>query len=386
MSDLALQRPTWAEISLENLGFNFRSVRNFIGDSVKYMAVVKADAYGHGAVECARRLEREGIDWFGVALPQEGVELRQAGIRKLILCLGSFWPGQEDLLLDNHITPVIFDIRKASLFDRAAFIRGVVADVHIKIDTGMGRVGVRPDELDEFLERLAVMRNIRVVGVMTHFSAADNPSDDQFTGQQIERFESSVAKFRARGFNPVYLDLANSPGAIVHPASRGNLVRLGGILYGLGDDVLPPEAEKPPLKPVMSLHTRIAHLKTVPAGESLGYGRTFVTRRESLIATLPIGYQDGLPRSLSNIGEVIVKGRNAAIVGRVSMDWTIVDVTDVPDVAVDDEVIIFGGTEPGSIKAETVARQAGTISYEITCGISKRVPRIYVDGKEKRLV
>ncbi len=386
MSDLVLQRPTWAEIDLDSLAFNFRSVKKFIGDDIKVMAVVKAEAYGHGAVECARLLEREGIDWFGVALPQEGVELRESGIRKLILCLGSFWEGQEELLLDNHITPVIFDIRKAALFDRAAMGRGAVADIHIKIDTGMGRVGVRPDELGGFIDRLAVMRNIRVAGLMTHFAAADNASEDWFTELQIERFESAVAKFRARGFNPIYLDLANSPGAIAHPASRGNLVRLGGILYGLGDDVLPPGAEKPALRPVMSLHTRIAHLKTVPAGESLGYGRTFVTARDSRIATLPIGYQDGLPRSLSNVGEVIVRGQTAPIVGRVSMDWTIIDVTGVSGTAVDDEVLIVGESGPALIKAETVARLADTISYEITCGISKRVPRIYVDGKEKRLV
>lgn len=382
MFDFSLHRPTWAEIDLDNLSFNFHSVKRFIGDEIKIMAVVKADAYGHGAVECARRLEREGIDWFGVALPMEGVELRRAGVRKLILCLGSFWPGQESLLLDNHITPVLFNIERASLFDRAAIDRGVIADVHVKIDTGMGRVGVRIDELDRFLDKLAVMKHIRVAGVMTHFAAADKTSEDEFTDLQIERFESAVAKFRAHGLNPIYLDLANSRGAVAHPSSRGNLVRLGGILYGLGDDVLPPEAAKPDLKPVMSLRTRIAHLKHVPKGESLGYGRTYVTKRDSLIATLPIGYQDGLPRLLSNVGQVSIGGIKAPIVGRVSMDWTIIDATDLGTVRIGDEVVIFGT----GIKAETVARQADTISYEITCGISRRVPRIYVEGKEKRMV
>jgi alanine racemase len=242
------------------------------------------------------------------------------------------------------------------------------------------------DELEPFLDKLAVMRHLRVAGVMTHFAAADNKSEDEFTNLQIERFESTVARFRAHGFSPIYLDLANSPGAVAHPASRGNLVRLGGILYGLGDDVLPPESEKPPLRPVMSLKTRIAHLKIVPVGESLGYGRTFRTTRDSVIATLPIGYQDGLPRLLSNKGEVIVRDRKVPIVGRVSMDWTIIDVTDVPGAALDDEVLIFGESRSTAIKAEEVARKAETISYEITCGISKRVPRIYVEGNEKRLV
>lgn len=382
MFDFSLHRPTWAEIDLDNLSFNFHSAKRFIGEDIKIMAVVKADAYGHGAVECARRLEREGIDWFGVALPMEGVELRRAGIRKLILCLGSFWPGQESLLLDNHITPVIFNADRASLFDRAALDRGVIADVHVKIDTGMGRVGVRMDELERFLDKISVMNHIRVAGVMTHFAAADNSSENEFTELQIERFEACVARFRAHGFNPIYLDLANSPGAVAHPNSRGNLVRLGGILYGLGDDVLPPETEKPELRPVMSIRTRVAHLKRVPAGESLGYGRTFVTNRDSVIATLPIGYQDGLPRLLSNVGGVSIGGAKAPIVGRVSMDWTIIDVTDLGAVNIGDEVIVFGG----EIKAETVARQADTISYEITCGISRRVPRIYVEGEEKRMV
>jgi alanine racemase len=380
-----IQRPTWAEIDLDALAFNFHSVKTFIGPDVRMMAVVKADAYGHGAVECARRLEREGIDWFGVALPQEGVELRKAGIRKLILCLGGFWPGQEEMLLDNLVTPAVFDAGRATLFDRAAMRRGTVADIHVKIDTGMGRVGLRIDELERFLDKLSVMKNLRVAGLMTHFAVADRASENEFTARQIELFELSLAKFRARGFNPIYLDLANSPGAVAHPASHGNLVRVGGILYGLGDDVLPPEAEKPDLKPVMALRTQIAHLKRVPRGETLGYGRTFVCGRDSVIATLPIGYQDGLPRLLSNNGEVIVRGTRAPIAGRVSMDWTIVDVTDVPDVSLGDEVTVFGVAGADRIKAESVARASGTISYEITCGISRRVPRVYVEGHEKRL-
>lgn len=383
MPDIVLQRPTWAEIDLDNLAYNFRSTKDFIGGDARIMAVVKADAYGHGAVECARRLEREGIDWFGVALPEEGVELRRAGITKLILCLGSFWPGQEGLLFDNHITPVVFNADRASLFDRAAASRGLVADIHVKIDTGMGRVGVRPDELDGFVERLAVMRNIRVAGLMTHFSAAD--SDPAYTRLQIDRFDDAVAKFRSKGLNPVYFDLANSPGAIAHPESRRNLVRLGGILYGLGDDVLPAGAARPALRPVMSLRTRIAHLKRVGRGESLGYGHTFTTKRDSVIATLPIGYQDGLPRTLSNIGRTAVNGTAAPIVGRVSMDWTIIDVTDVRTVALDDEVIVFGDRNGIAPKAEEVAHQAGTISYEITCGISRRVPRVFIEAGERRL-
>jgi alanine racemase len=375
------QRPTWSEINLDNLAFNFRSVKDFVGDQYKYMAVVKADAYGHGSIECAKRLEAEGIDWFGVALPEEGVELRKSGIRKLILCLGSFWSGQEHFLLNYNVTPVIYQIEKAEIFDRAAKERGTVADVHIKIDTGMGRIGVRFDEVSEFAEKLKRFDNLRIEGVMTHFAAADNLSENEFTNEQIRRFYESVKTFEEKGFRPAYNDLANSPGAVAHASSRGNLVRIGGILYGLGGDVLPDGIAKPELKPVMNLKTQIAHLKRVPKGETLGYSRTFTTERDSLIATIPIGYQDGYTRRLSNCGEVIVRGNIAPVVGRISMDWTIIDVTDVPEASIGDEVILIGEENDLKIRAEDLACKTGTISYEITCGIDRRVPRRYVGSK-----
>lgn len=345
------------------------------------MAVVKADGYGHGAVECARRLEKEGIDWFGVALPEEGIKLRQNGISKPILCLGSFWEGQENLLIDYNLTPVVFQHEKAHLFNQTAFSRGTIADIHIKIDTGMGRVGIRFDEVSEFADKLKFFKNLRIAGLMTHFANADNLQDLEFTNLQIQRFSDAVAIFRNKGFHPVYLDMANSPGAIAHPLSRGNLVRLGGVLYGLCGDVLPKEIELPELKPVMSLTTRIAFLKKVPKGETLGYGRTYQTKRDSLIATIPLGYHDGLRRALSNRGMVIVHGKFAPIVGRVSMDWTILDVTDIENVKVGDEVIIIGEQNGVRITAEDLARQAETISYEITCGISQRVRRKYVGSQ-----
>ncbi|MEO8041277.1 MAG: alanine racemase, partial [Acidobacteriota bacterium] len=287
MSEIISQRPTWAEINLDNLAFNFRSVKKFIGSETKYMAVVKADAYGHGAVECAKRLEAEGVDWFGVALPEEGVELRKAGIRKLILCLGGFWDGQETLALNYGLTPVIFQIQKAATLNSAAARRGTDISIHVKIDTGMGRVGVRFDEVAEFADQLKALTHLRLEGLMTHFAAADDLAQTDFTNLQIERFHTAVAIFREKGFTPAYLDLANSPGAVAHPASRSNLVRLGGVLYGLGGDVLPSGIDRPELKPVLSLHTRVAHLKTVPAGETVGYGRTFTAGMDSRIATIP---------------------------------------------------------------------------------------------------
>lgn len=372
------QRPTWTEIDLDNLAFNFNSVKQFVGRDVKYMAVVKADAYGHGAVECARRLEAEGIDWFGVALPEEGIELREAGVRKLILCLGSFWAGQEHQILNYNLTPVIYQIEKAAILNSAASARGTIANIHVKIDTGMGRIGVRYNEVEAFVRQLREFPNLRLEGLMTHFASADDLGENDFTALQIERFDRSVRLFEENGFRPIYKDLANSPGAILHPESRQTMVRLGGVLYGLGGDVLPKEAPQPELKPVMSLRSRIAHLKTVPEGETLGYSRTFRTEIDSVIATVPIGYDDGYPRTLSNTGRAIVGGAYVPVVGRVSMDWILLDVSNVPNVKLDDEVILIGEKDVQRIDAEELAKKTGTISYEITCGINRRVVRLYL--------
>jgi alanine racemase len=377
MSATTSYRPTWAEIDLDNLAFNFRSVRDFVGRNLKYMAVVKADAYGHGAVECARRLEREGADWFAVALPEEGVELRQAGIRKLVLCLGGFWDAGESVALNYNLTPVIFQIDKARALNEAAKSRGTDVAIHVKVDTGMGRIGVRYDQVPEFAEDLRQLDHLRLEGVMTHFAVADDLAQSDFTNAQIRRFDDAVTAFREKGFNPSYLDLANSPGAVGHPASRGNMVRLGGVLYGLGGDVLPREIEKPELRPVMSLQTRIAHLKRVPAGETIGYGRTFTTETESLIATVPIGYADGYSRSLSNVGRAILRGSCVPVAGRISMDWTTLDVSSVKDAKVGDRVTLIGHDGDARITAEDIALATGTISYEVTCSIDRRVPRVF---------
>ena len=377
------QRPTWAEIHLNNLAFNLRSVRNFLGNSVDVLAVVKANAYGHGALRCSQRLEAEGIQWFGVAIPEEAVELRKGGIRGQILCMGGFWPGQEHLILQHDITPVVYRIDAARSLNDAAQAFGRSQRVHIKIDTGMGRIGLRYDEVESFLDELKEFRALSVEGLMTHFAAADDLGQNAFTALQSERLYDALSKFKAAGFDPSIVDLANSPGAIAHREYKGDLIRLGGVLYGLGGDVLPREIPIPELKPVLSLHSRIAHIKNVPAGESLGYGRTFSTSRHSMIATVPIGYDDGYQRSLSNNSRVIVNGRYAPVVGRISMDWTIVDVTDVPNAAVGDAVLLIGLDKSGlSIFAEELAAASKTISYEITCGISSRVPRIFLQSDD----
>lgn len=380
MPETSEYRPTWTEINLNNLAFNFHSVKKFIGGKVEYMAVVKADGYGHGAIRCAKRLEAEGVDWLGVALPEEGFVLREHGIKTPILCLGSFWQEQANLLIENTLTPVVYRIPQAENLNDAAANKNIIFPIHIKIDTGMGRIGVRFDQVAEFAEKLRKFKNLRVEGIMTHFAAADNLDENDFTNLQVKRFYDSVKVFESKGFQFKYQDLANSPGAIAHENTRGNMVRLGGILYGLGGDVLPKEIIKPELKPVLSLYSRIAHLKKVPKGETLGYSRTFITERDSLIATIPIGYQDGYRRSLSNKSRVILNDRYVPIVGRISMDWTILDVTDVPDAKVNDEVILIGESRDLKVSAEDLAQFADTISYEITCGISRRVNREYVEG------
>ena len=374
----ASQRPTWAEIDLDALAANLQMVRRVTGPRVEVMAVVKADAYGHGAVACARRLARAGADWFAVALPEEGGELRAAGVTQPILCLEGFWAGQAELCLRERLTPLIFRLDAAAEFDRAARAAGVVADIHVKIDTGMGRLGVRDEEAGEFARALQELMHLRVTGLMTHFAAADDPARVNFTAEQMARFRAACAVFQMFGHEPAYEYMANSAAAFAYSAARGNLVRPGGVLYGLWRDVLPPDADGSFLRPVMSVRTRITLLKWIARGETLGYGCTFTAARPTLVATLPIGYMDGYPRALSNRGRVIIRGHYAPVVGRVSMDLTMVDVTDVPGVAQDDVVTLMGTDGALTLPAEELAQACGTISYEITCGISRRVPRQYL--------
>jgi alanine racemase len=375
------RRPTWAEIDLDALAENLLVIRAEVGRDVSVMAAVKANAYGHGAVPCALRLEMEGVDWFGVAMPEEGIELRQAGVSKPILCLGGFWAGQETACLQQRLTPVVYRLDMIAALDRAAQEAGVVADVHVKIDTGMGRLGVRRDDVRQFCESLLRFRSVRVDGLMTHLAAADDPAQEDFTNDQLKRFQQAINVFRERGFAPTFVHAANSAAAFAFPKARGNIVRPGGTLYGFRRDVLPPKFEASHLLPVMSLRSRIMLLKSVGRGEKLGYGCTFETTRPSRIATVPIGYDDGYRRGLSNRGRVIVGGTFAPVVGRVSMDLTLIDVTDVPGVSLNDQVTLLGSDGALSITAEDLAELAGTISYEITCGISARVPRTYLENK-----
>ena len=381
-TELTGHRPTWAEIHLSNLVTNFRTVKTRVGSEISVMAVVKANAYGHGAIACAKRLASEGTDWFGVALPEEGIELRDSGIAQPILCLGGFWQDQAALCIQQRLTPVVYRIDTLRSLNQAASEAGIVADVHLKVDTGMGRLGVRFDQLNDFLAAVGELKNIRIDGLLTHFAAADDATCQPLTHDQIRRFNDTVSMVRQNSNNPTYLHLANSAGIYGVREGWGNMVRPGGVLYGLWRDVLPMSAGDPDLKPVMSLHSRISLLKWVPPGETIGYGCTFEASRRSLIATVPVGYHDGYMRGLSNRAHVIVRQSYAPLVGRVSMDLTLVDVTGIDGVQVDDKVTLLGFDEPGSelnVTAEDLARIAGTLSYEVTCGVGSRVPRIFVD-------
>lgn len=374
------QRPTWAEIDLDALASNFRLIRARVSPNIAIMAVVKANAYGHGAVRCAQRLAAEGSDQFGVALPEEGVELRSANITRPIVCLAGFWDGQAALCIQHQLTPVLFRLDQIEAINVAARDAGLIADVHVKVDTGMGRLGVRFDQLTEFVAQLGRFQHIRIDGLMTHFAAADDPSCQPLTEVQVKRFDDAVRLFRDNGYQPRHFHLANSAGVFGHPETWGNLVRPGGVLYGMWRDVLPPRSKEVQLRGVMSLYSRIILLKWVPEGETLGYGCTFEVSRKTRVATVPIGYHDGYMRGLSNRAHVIVRSTYAPVVGRVSMDLTLIDVTNVPEAELGDEVTLLGHDHTRSgreVTAEDLAKVAGTLSYEVTCGISDRVPRIY---------
>ena len=362
-SEISGHRPTWAVIDLNSLAVNFHIVKERVGPDVKVMAVVKANAYGHGSVECARRLEKESADWFGVALPEEGVDLRTAGITKPILCLAGFWQGQESVCLQQKLVPVVYRFDMIEAFDRAARDRGVVADVHVKVDTGMGRLGVRFDEVSDFIAALKKFQNISIDGLMTHFAAADEPSCGPLTRDQIQRFKNIVAAFRERGYEPSYRHLANSAAIFAQPDACGNMVRPGGVLYGLWRDILDPSHRDEKFQPVMSFHSRISLLKWVPQGETVGYGCTFEASSKTLVATIPVGYDDGYMRALSNRGHAIIRGVYATVIGRISMDLTLIDVTNVAGVQVNDEVILLGRDGDLAVSAEDLARTAGTLSY-----------------------
>lgn len=372
-TSLSSGRPTIAEINLRALEFNYQQIKKRIPKGVSILAVVKADAYGHGALPISLRLEKLGVEYLGVAISDEGVELRKGGVRVPILIFGGVFQDDAEEIIRHGLTPVIFDIGSLKRLSRAAEKRRQKARVHLKVDTGMGRLGVPFELSPSFLKELKKYPGIEIEGILSHFSMTDG--EEAYTAEQWRKYQEIVALTRGIGISSRYLHMASSATLTAFPSYSGNLVRPGIMLYGSYPS--PAIENRIELKPVLTLKTRIHFLKSVPPGSRISYGGTFVTKRESLIATLPIGYADGYSTYLSNQGEVLIRGKRAPVVGRVCMDLTMVDVTEVPKVSLEDEVVLIGKQGRDQITADEIAKKIGSIPYEVLCSVGKRVPRVY---------
>jgi alanine racemase len=388
-------RPVWAEVSASALTHNLQAIRNYVNPADEkrktprlVLSIVKGNGYGHGGPRVAQILEKAGSDWFGVTSASEGIEVRKAGIRKPILVLTSFWPGEEEHLLKHNLTPVVHRCDQLAALDKAAAKRARREPFafHLKIDTGMNRLGIAPGDVDCFSGQLAKCRNLHLGGVLTHFASSEAfvPSaQGEQTREQEEHFFVALERLRALGVDPGIVHLANSAAIAARPETWADMVRPGVILYGYhpGYDPAEMRAEserKLPLKPVMSLRTRIISLRRIPAGSGVGYGAKFITERPSVIGVLAAGYGDGIHRSLGGRGCVLVRGKLAPIVGIVSMDVTMVDLTEVAGVEMGEAVTVYGVDGEHTHPANQVARGIGTVTSDLLCAVSARVPRVYV--------
>jgi alanine racemase len=353
------------------------------------LSIVKGNGYGHGGPQVAKILEKAGSDWFGVTCTNEGIDVRKAGVRKPILVLTSFWPGEETNLLKHDLTPVVHRCEQLEPLDRAAARkRGRKPfSFHLKIDTGMNRLGIATTDVDCFARQLAKCKHLALGGVLTHFASSEAfapaPQGRQSSDQE-ERFYSALARLRKLGIDTGIVHLANSAAIAARPDSWADMVRPGVILYGYHPGYDPPEMREEaerrlPLKPVMSLRTRIISLRRVPAGAGVGYGAKFIAPRPSVIAVLAAGYGDGIHRSLSNgKGSVMIRGKLAPVIGIVSMDVTMIDVTEIEAAAIGDVVTIYGVDGEHIHPANAVARGIGTVTSDLLCAVTQRVPRVYV--------
>jgi alanine racemase len=362
------------------LAFNLNQVQSLVGNGTNILAVVKANAYGHGAVDIVRELDELGVEFFGVAFVQEGVELRNAGIKKPIFILGGILPFQFREIFSLELTPVIASLDLArSLHAEAERQRKRLA-VHVKIDTGMNRLGVPYVQAEDFFTALRKFDRLEIEGILSHFSSADlkDQKSLECTHEQAERFRETLRRIRASGFDPPLVHMANSSAIMEGVIPELTMVRAGLMLYG----AYPSNHLRTvvPLRPVMALKTRVMHIKSLPPGVPVSYSRTFHTQRESRIAVLAIGYADGYHHGLSNRGKVLIQGREAPVAGSICMDLTLVDVTEIPEIKEGDEAVLFGSQEGQRILVEDVAHWAGTIPYEVLCGLGPRVLRTYHRG------
>jgi alanine racemase len=377
--DVEHLRPTRAEIDLGNLEHNFKQIRRIISPKAKICAVVKAEAYGHGAFEVAQSLISCGVFCLSVAVIDEAIELRQNGIKAPILILGFTPEDQFDKIIEHDIIQTVYSTKSARILSEAAANKGKKVKVHIKLDTGFNRIGYQLDDssLNE-IKKLFELKNLQIEGIYTHFARADE-ADNVFTMEQFRKFMTIVDILEGDGFDIPIRHTANSAAIIEFPYTHLDMVRPGIILYGL----YPSEkinTSRINLKPVMSVKTKVSNIKTLPKGKSIN---SFITNRQSIIATLPVGYADGYSRRLSNKAEVLINGQRVPVVGRICIDECMVDVTDITSgVQVGDDAVLFGSMGNQVISVEELAMKMGTINYEVICAISMRVPRIYIkDGK-----
>jgi alanine racemase len=375
-------RPTVVEIDLAALRHNYSLVKETVPQGCGILAVVKADAYGHGFQYVSEELEKLGVDAFAVAFLAEGVQLRMSGVYRPVLILGGIYPGEEKRCIGLNISTALFSLEQAEALDRATHEIKCYrkAKVHLEIDTGMGRLGVPHDQAPQFLAELKRFQNLELEGIFSHFASADELDEDgkAYTALQAQRLSDVVQEARRLEFDPTYVHVANSAGILTNALPFCNLVRPGIILYGglpSGDFQGMVGA-----KPVMRLTSKVAMLKWVEPGTSISYGRRYIAAKRTLIASVPVGYADGYCRSLTNKGEALIRGKRARVAGTVCMDWIMLDVTEIEGIEVGDDVTLLGPDPKGDcITAEELAGKAGTIPYEIFCGIStRRVRRVYI--------
>ncbi len=370
-------RPIWAEIDCDRVEHNLRLIRERVGGSVRIMAVVKADAYGHGAVAVSKSLLHAGANSLAVASLEEADELRRAGVRANILILGYTQPNWASAVVEGGFSQTVYHLNLARALSAEAVRNKAVVPVHVKIDSGMGRIGIEPEHAVHFVREIQKLEGLELEGLYTHLAVADDPEND-YTVKQLERFKALQEELKNSGVRIPVMHAANSAAAIFFPQSHLDLVRPGILLYGLSPS--PGMKDKvSDFRPVMSVKTTVVELKTVKPCSKISYGGTFTAGRATRIATLPAGYADGFSRRLSNVGKVLVGGREAPIVGNVCMDFMMADVTDVPDVKVGDEVVLIGRQGNTEIEVDDIAAVYGTINYEVVSLIGKRVARVFTN-------
>jgi len=393
-------RPVWAEISLEAILHNLRVIRKHISQDHAakppaaasksaarkrmILAVVKSNAYGLGAVPIAKALQKAGTEWFGVTCGNEGVELREAGIRKRILILTGFWPGEEKRLIHENLTPAVTRVSDLRHLERAAkSFRGLKSPFrfHLKINTGMNRLGISPSEIEEFARELGKCTHIQLEGTFTHFGSAEDFASPR-TDEQETLFRSSLDRMRALGVSPGIVHMANSGAICARPESWADMVRPGAILYGYHQQFAPLEKKQEimqimPLRPCLSMRARIISLRDVAPGQGVGYGARFVAARPSRIGVINAGYADGIVRYRTNRGCVLVNGQRVPLVGTISMDLTAIDVTDARGAALGDIVTIYGRDGTAAMEVSDVAAELGTVTSDLLCALGRRVPRFY---------